>query len=209
MTGVVQAVLLDFGGVIWNMRWDVCWQLEEAYSLPQGAISITLYGSALWHEVECGRADRDAWLADSHRALEKIAGRALPPLHQEWRDAQHPIAQNVALAERLRPGYRVGVLSNADLTLRPRLEDGLGLAHLFDDIVCSAEVGMAKPAAEIYRLAAEHLRVPASACVFVDDHDVNVEAAEAVGMLGVLHLVDRGDDLGAQLREAGVVRARP
>lgn len=205
----VDAVLLDFGGVIWNMRWDVCRDLEQAHGLPQGSIFLTLYGSEMWREVECGRADSERWTIEAHRALEKLAGRELPPLHARWRETQHPIAANIALAERLRPAYRIAILSNADLTLRTRLEDGLGIAHLFDDIVCSAEVGVAKPAPEIYRLAAERLGVPASACVFVDDHEVNVRAAEAVGMRAVLHRVDRGDDLGAQLRQVGIVPPRP
>ena len=53
------AVLLDFGGVIWNMRWDVCRALEQEHGLPQGTIFLTLYGSDMWREVECGRADRE------------------------------------------------------------------------------------------------------------------------------------------------------
>ena len=43
-----------------------------------------------------------------------------------------------------------------------------------------------------------------SACVFVDDWDKNVDAARAVGMQAVLHRVDKGDDLRAQLAALGV-----
>ena len=42
------------------------------------------------------------------------------------------------------------------------------------------------------------------ACVFVDDWDKNVDAARAVGMQAVLHRVDKGDDLRAQLAALGV-----
>ena len=78
------------------------------------------------------------------------------------------------------------------------------IAHLFDDIVCSAEVGMAKPEAAVFHLAAERLGVPPARCVFVDDWDRNVEAAQGVGMKAVLHRADRGDDLRAQLAALGV-----
>jgi putative hydrolase of the HAD superfamily len=71
--------------------------------------------------------------------------------------------------------------------------------------VCSAEVGWAKPEAEIYALACRRLGVPASACVFVDDHEPNVQAADAAGMRGVLYRVDRGDDLRRLLAAVGVV----
>jgi putative hydrolase of the HAD superfamily len=76
--------------------------------------------------------------------------------------------------------------------------------HLFDDIVCSAEVGMAKPEAEIFQLAASRLAVTPEECVFVDDWDQNVEAAKKIGMTGVLYRVDKGDDLAALLAAVGV-----
>lgn len=198
------AVLLDFGGVLWDMRWDVARALEAEHGLPPGALFDTLYRSEAWREVERGRGDREAWLAAAHEALERRAGRRLPPLHARWRAEQGPIAANVALVRRLRPPFRLAVLSNADLTLRERLADGLGLAGAFDDVVCSAEVGCAKPEPEIYRLACARLGLPPEACVFVDDHEPNVRAAESLGLRAVLHRVDRGDRLAEQLAALGV-----
>src|SRR5688572_7986820 len=65
-----RAVLFDFGGVIWNMRWDVAGRLEAAHRLPAEALRATLYQSAAWREVERGRGDREAWLAAAHADLE-------------------------------------------------------------------------------------------------------------------------------------------
>jgi HAD superfamily hydrolase (TIGR01509 family) len=135
-------------------------------------------------------------------------GRALPGVHEAWGMAQGPIAANIEIIARLRPAYRLGILSNADLTLRERLKDGLGIHHWFDDVVCSAEVGLAKPDRAIYALACARLGVPAAACVFVDDHEPNVRAAEEAGLRGILHRIDRGDDLAAQLETASIL-ARP
>jgi putative hydrolase of the HAD superfamily len=201
---VPAAVLFDFGGVLWNMRWDVCRALEQAHDLPRASIFTTLYGSDAWRQVERGRGDRLAWLAAAHGELERMAGRTLPRLHDAWRDAQGPIAENLALVRRLRPAYRLAIVSNADATLRTRLQDGLGIAPLFDDVVCSAEVGCAKPDAEIFTVACRRLGVEPEACVFVDDHEPNVRAARSLGMDGVLFRVDRGDDLRAQLAALGV-----
>jgi putative hydrolase of the HAD superfamily len=134
-----------------------------------------------------------------------LAGRALPPLHAQWRGQQAPIAEDIELVRALRAGWRLAIVSNADPTLRARLSDGLGIVDLFDDIVCSAEVGCAKPEAEIYALASRRLGVPPAACVFVDDHEPNVRAAEAAGMRGVRYRIDRGDDLRSLLAAVGVV----
>jgi putative hydrolase of the HAD superfamily len=205
VTDGTRAVLFDFGGVIWNMRWDVCRTLESEHGLPRGSIFETLYRSDAWADVERGRGDREAWVAAAHAELERRAGRSLPALHEQWRAAGEPIAENLALIRALRPRYRVGVLSNADGTLRARLGEGLGILDLFDDVVCSAEVGCAKPEPEIYALACQRLGVAPAACVFVDDHGPNVEAAESLGMRGILFRIDRGDDLRVQLRALDVV----
>lgn len=57
----------------------------------------------------------------------------------------------------------------------------------FDSVVISGRVGMRKPEPAIYRYAARQLDLPPAACVFVDDLARNVQAAVAVGMVGILH----------------------
>ena len=40
---MLAAVLFDFGGVLYDMRWDVAHELADAHGLPHGAIIDTLY----------------------------------------------------------------------------------------------------------------------------------------------------------------------
>jgi len=208
VSGPIRGILLDFGGVLWNMRWDIAAELEQAHGLPRGSLFEALYRTPTWREIERGRGDRQAWLEEAHRLLEERAGGPRPRLHEAWRARQHTIAENVALVRALRPAYRVGILSNSDRSLRERLRDGLGIHDLFDAVVCSAEAGMAKPEPAIYRLAAGRLGLAPEACVFVDDHEPNVVAAEQVGMRALLFRVDRGHDLGAGLAALDVTPAR-
>lgn len=81
-------------------------------------------------------------------------------------------------------GLRTGLLSNS-------WGHGDYPRHLFpemfDAVVISAEVGMRKPEERIFRHAAERLGLAPEDCVFIDDIQANVEAAEALGMTGVLH----------------------
>ena len=186
------------------MRWDVERELSKRHGLPRLSVFETLYRTDTWLDIERGIGDSAVWKAEAHAALETRAGRALPGLHDEWRSAQRPIEANLALVERLRPPYKVSVLSNADGELRSRLANALRIDHLFDDIVCSAEVGMAKPDAAIFRLAAERLGVAPAECVFVDDWDQNIAAARSIGMTAVLFQLDKGHDLAALLAAAGV-----
>ena len=200
----LRGVIFDFGGVLIDMRWDVSAGLEDAHGLPRHALLDTLYRTPTWREIERGLGDLRAWRADAHRLLEARAGRALPRLHDAWIAARHLIRANVLFARRLRPAYRTAILSNADHSLRGRLRE-LGMLDLFDTVVSSAEEGMAKPDAEIYRRAAERIGLRPEACVFVDDYEANVRAAEAIGMKGVVYRVDRGHDLPALLADLDVV----
>ena len=199
-----RGVIFDFGGVLIDMRWDVSAGLEDAHGLPRHALLETLYRTPIWQEIERGQGDLHEWRAEAHRALEERAGRSLPRLHDAWIAARQLIRSNVLLAQRLRPAYRTAILSTADHSLRTRLSE-LGLLGVFDTVVSSAEEGIAKPEAEIYRRAADRIGLPPQACVFVDDYEVNVRAAEAVGMKGIVYRVDRGQDLPTLLATLDIV----
>jgi epoxide hydrolase-like predicted phosphatase len=58
---------------------------------------------------------------------------------------------------------------------------------MFDAVVISAEVGMRKPEPRIFLHAAELLGLLPDECVFIDDIQANITAAEQVGFTGVLH----------------------
>lgn len=62
-----------------------------------------------------------------------------------------------------------------------------GWQDMFDVVVISGEVGMRKPEARIFEHTLLRLGLPASSCVLVDDHQTNVRAASALGIIGVLH----------------------
>jgi epoxide hydrolase-like predicted phosphatase len=202
----IRGLIFDYGGVLWDMRWDLARTLEQEHGLRARTIVETLYRSETYQKLEIGVGDRQAWLDESHRAMEIAAGRELPRLHQHWRERQHLIAPNIDLIRRLRGAYKTAVLSNADSTLAHVLRDSHGIADLFDDIVVSADVGMAKPDAQIYVLSAQRLGLAPSECVFIDDLPVNVEGARGAGMHAVHFLVNE-HSLEAQLAELGV-RAR-
>ncbi|MEX2159218.1 MAG: HAD family phosphatase [Dehalococcoidia bacterium] len=199
----IRGVVFDFGGVIVNMRWDMARKLEEEYGLERTTLVRTYYDSDDWRAIETGSGDIEQWREAAHQRLEAVAGRALPLLHQQWRESWGPIDENLALIRALRPPYRIAVLSNADITLEERMRS-TKLDRLFDDIVCSAAVGLAKPDARIYALAARRLALSVEECLFIDDMERNVLAAREAGMAAIHFRVHEGDNLAEQLAEHGV-----
>jgi putative hydrolase of the HAD superfamily len=82
-------------------------------------------------------------------------------------------------------GIRTGLVSNSWGISR---YDRPQLAELFHGIVISGEVGIRKPAPEIYELGAERIGVQPADCVFVDDLPNNLEPAAKLGMATVHHV---------------------
>ncbi len=58
---------------------------------------------------------------------------------------------------------------------------------MFDAVVISGEVGMRKPEPRIFLHAAQMLNLEPAECIFIDDIQANVTAAEQAGFTGVLH----------------------
>jgi putative hydrolase of the HAD superfamily len=84
-------------------------------------------------------------------------------------------------------GVKVGLVTNNAIEIRERWRSLLPLDELFDDVVDSSEVGIRKPDPAIYRLALERLGgIPAESAIFLDDLQQNLDAAESVGMHGIL-----------------------
>ncbi|MFN2386266.1 MAG: HAD family hydrolase [Thermoanaerobaculia bacterium] len=83
-------------------------------------------------------------------------------------------------------GYRLGLISNADGRVRGLLE-AAGVAGKLDLILDSAEVGMEKPDARIFREGARRIGVDPGRCAYVGDiYEIDVAGAEAAGMRAIL-----------------------
>jgi epoxide hydrolase-like predicted phosphatase len=80
---------------------------------------------------------------------------------------------------------RTGLLSNSWGTRRYPREL---LSELFDGVTISGEVGLRKPASEIYVLAARRVGLEPAQCVFVDDLPFNLDPAAELGMATVHHI---------------------
>lgn len=103
--------------------------------------------------------------------------------------AAYPETERCLSALRQR-GIRLAVLTNFEL---PSIDRPLSYAGLdpswFEVLVNSSMLGVVKPDPRAYRLVLDALKLPAEVCLFIDDKPVNVQAAQSVGMRGVL--IDR------------------
>jgi putative hydrolase of the HAD superfamily len=97
-------------------------------------------------------------------------------------------------------GIRTGLISNS---WGAGTYDRSLLAELFDGIVISGDVGVRKPAPEIYAMGARAIDLPPAECVFVDDLPFNLKPAREIGMATVRH-VSADQTIGALEQLLGV-----
>ena len=182
----IRAVIFDFGGVIGRGSEEGARALDRRYGLPEGSIWRAFYRSRGWEELRVGRGSVDVWRQEVLASLAAAAGRPLPEAWEEWLHYQRGIQEDVVgLVRRLRARHKVGLLSNATVNLEEALEHRYGIISLFDDIINSARVGLAKPDPRIFALATERLGVSPAECAFIDDLEANVRAAGEAGMQAV------------------------
>jgi putative hydrolase of the HAD superfamily len=88
--------------------------------------------------------------------------------------------------DELRGGYAHGLLSNSSSTHQRRKLKRLGIGGRFSSLVCSDDIGCAKPAAEAFRAGCAALGLPPERVVYVGDK----LTTDALGALGAgLHPV--------------------
>ncbi|MCS7294668.1 MAG: HAD family phosphatase [Chloroflexota bacterium] len=210
----IAAVIFDFGGVIVpggaepiaNETESPFVQVERRFGLPSGFAFRWLYlENPAWMRLRVGEGSFEEWYETCRRLVTEHASADAAEAFIAALTEDRPPAFNpgmIELLEQLRGRYRLGLLSNAAPGLEEDLQRKFRIAHLFDDVVNSATVRLAKPDPRVFRLAAERLGVPPESCFFTDDLAHNVEGARSVGMTA--HQFRGASDLAAALRAAGV-----
>lgn len=79
------------------------------------------------------------------------------------------------------------ILSNSVDGAREEEERRYGFSSVFDPICYSHELGVAKPARAAYEAALTLMGATARDVLFIDDHEVALEGARALGMHTLLH----------------------
>ncbi len=178
----IQAVVWDLGGVLvrtGDRQPRRAW--ERRLGLEQDSLDAMVFDSPISRRATLGKADvSDIW-DDVARRLDLGPEQAADLQRDFWRGDQ----LDLALVERirqLRPNYKTGLITNAFKDIRKSIEELWHLDDVFDAIIISSEVGLAKPDPAIYRRWLDQLSLPAEAAVFIDDFAENITAARQLGM---------------------------
>ena len=196
-----EAILFDVGDTLLNVVRDPQQMAVEAVA-HLGALSATAYAAGVrqavaeWRNAG-GRPELEdlpeTWISHNSRAL-AIAGfrgdiaTAAQLMEDTFLADGWELYPDVTdtLAVLGSHEYRMGVVSNWPATLEATLQS-VGLRRHFSVIVASGTVGYAKPHPQIFRIAAERLKVdPPDALYIGDSVEHDVRGATGAGMDAVL-----------------------
>lgn len=181
----IKTIFFDFGGVIQRTEYQAPRQLlAQRFNLEYDDIDNIVFNSPTAKQATVGEVPVEKhWEAVAKRL--KVSKEDIAAVEREFFAGDVIDHEIMEYLRSLRPRYKTGLISNAwsdmrEYLVRQKLDDA------FDTLTISAEVGVAKPDANIYLLALEQAQVKAEAVVFVDDVPANIEACEALGMKGIL-----------------------
>ncbi len=188
MSGLIRAILFDAGSVLFGMGdLSIRQRLAERIGVPLAQIDDLVFGSPSARQATVGELTVDQHWQQVMAAL-GLPLEMLPDFMAQFWSADVLNIQLADLIRSLRGRYKIGLLSNAWSNMRQVLDERFHVADLFDELIISAEVGLAKPDPRIYRLAVQRLNVQPSETVFIDDMLKNVEAARLEGLHAIQYL---------------------
>ncbi len=110
--------------------------------------------------------------AESQRVAEQHYGH--------YQRLRRPVAGALALLQRLKPTYKLGIVTNNRTAEQQEKLRFLGMAALVDALITSEEVGVLKPDPRIYEVALARLGASPAETVMVGDN----WSADVLGALG-------------------------
>ena len=188
---MTSAVICDFGGVLTTPLIDsfAAYQEHSGVALEDlGRAMQSAYerhGEHPLYQLEKGQITESDFLA---RLEAELDGVKLENLREVYFGTLHPNRAMIDFMRTVRErGLRTALCTNNVREWEPLWRSKLPeIDEIFEVVVDSAFVGARKPEREIYDITRERLGgVPAEECVFIDDNELNCNAAEELGMRAV------------------------
>jgi len=182
----LRAVIFDIGRVL--VRVDISAAmagLAERTRLTPQEVWVAIERHPRWRDWQEGRLAPLEW----HRQLGQCLGEGLgfEQFCEVWNRAlsPEPIVPEEILAQLARR-FRLAVLSNTDPLHVAHLEAHFPLLRHFPQRIYSCSVGACKPDRLIYQEALRACGVRADEALYIDDIPAYVEAAQRLGMAGIV-----------------------
>lgn len=198
-------IIFDFGGVLidWNPRY--LYHKLFAGDTEAAELFLDEIGFAEWNMEQ----DRGRPFAVAVKELsERFPHRAdlIRAYDERWEESIGGAIEPTVrlLAELKQQGFPLYGLSNWSAETFPRIRHQHPFFDWFDAILLSGEVQMVKPDRRIFELLLEKIGRAAEACLYIDDSEANIAAADQLGFQTIWF--KSPEQLQSELIQRGLLR---
>ena len=183
---MIKNLVFDLGNVLISFRPSEYFDKKDYPDSVKARILSDIFGSKEWLMLDNGDINtREA--IDSIASKSTLNKEEIAHIFNLRTELIFPLDQNVRLLPGLKKqGFRLYFLSNFPMDLFEEVKTGYYFFKYFDGGVISAEAKASKPESKIYEILLKKYSLLPEECLFIDDLEVNVKAAEAAGMNGLV-----------------------
>lgn len=198
-----RVVVFDFGGVLADL------DLNRAKNMFKQVLGFHKIDDILDSSIQAGIVgDMEIGRISADQFRDAVLKDSLPgKTHSDVDDALQSIIvgmdkKKVDLLKKMSQKYDIYMLTNNNPICYPKTKQlfeqaGAGVETLFKKCYVSYQMKMMKPSAEFYTAVMEDIGAPAEDMLFIDDSQINVDAANAAGLPSVYY--KPGSDLARLL----------
>ena len=179
---MIRNIIFDLGNVLISFRPDEYLKNNNYPEEKRDIILKDIFMSPEWLLLDNGTID----IKEAIERIEKksILKRAdIVSVFNKRTEIMFPLDDNVKMLPALRKeGFKLYYLSNFPVDTFFEIKNSYSFFKYFDGGIISAEVKHSKPDPAFYLILMEKYNLKAEECFFIDDIEVNVKTAEALGM---------------------------
>ena len=182
-------IIFDFGNVIGSFDADYILNHyadnKEDFQILADAIFHN------WPALDAGTVDYDQVAAETIAILPNHLKETARDFYDNWFQYVNPLPDTWDFIHELKAaGYSIYLLSNASTRFAEVAKQYYSILNVFDGIVFSAPLKLAKPDPAIYRYLFGTYQLKPEECFFLDDLAENIAAGQALGMNGIVFTGD-------------------
>lgn len=186
MANKIKTVIWDMGGVILRSEdWTPRRELGVQYGMTLEEVHDFVFNSTSGKLATLGKIEEEAHWRDIGGQL-RISPETLKEFRDKFWKGDRLDYELADFIRKLKATYTTALLSNAWTNARKVLTKTKPCIDAFHVAVFSCEVGLAKPDPSIYNLVLRLCSTEPEEAIFVDDFVENIEAANQLGIHGVL-----------------------
>jgi epoxide hydrolase-like predicted phosphatase len=183
---MIKNIVFDLGNVLISFNPSEYFDKKNYSEKIKERILADIFGSKEWLMLDNGEITLpeviEAIASKSSLKREEIAH-----IFNLRTELMYPLDPNIKLLPELKKlGFRLYFLSNFPLDIFEEVKSGYFFFSYFDGGIISAEARYSKPDSRIYEVLLKKYSLIAGESLFIDDLEVNVKAAESVGMKGIV-----------------------